>query len=133
MVWADDPALPSGGSLTAFHGTDIESARTLLRGEPLNVEKAAAHKIDGPPGFFLATEVDDAMFFALRRAPGGVLACHLSLYAVEQLQAAGMLRRPIPPGKTIRFIGDEMVMPPEAFSVFNGLREAGEIFVTPAL
>ena len=74
VVWADDPALPSGVSLTAFHGTDIESARTLLRGEPLNVEKAEAQKIDGPPGFFLATEVDDAMFFALRRAPGGVLA-----------------------------------------------------------
>ena len=99
VVWADDPALPSGGSLTAFHGTDIESARILLRGEPLNVEKAAAHKIDGPPGFFPATEVDDAMFFALRRAPGGVLACHLSLYAVEQLQAAGMRRRQIPPGR----------------------------------
>ena len=61
MVWADDPVLPSGGSLTAFHGTDIESAHTLLQGEPLNVEKAAAHKIDGPPGFFLATEVDDAI------------------------------------------------------------------------
>jgi len=133
VVWADDPALPSGGSLTAFHGTDIESAHTLLQGEPLNVEKAAAHKIDGPPGFFLATEVDDAIFFALRRAPGGVLAYHLSLHAVEQLQAAGMLRRQIPPGKTIRFIGDEIVIPPEAFTVFNGLREAGEIFVTPAL
>ena len=133
VVWADDPALPSGRSLTAFHGTDIESARTLLQGESLNIEKAAVHKIDGPPGFFLATEIDDAMFFALRRAPGGVLACHLSLYAVEQLQAAGMRRRQIPPGKTIRFMGDEIVIPPEAFAVFNGLREAGEIFVTPAL
>ena len=81
-VCADDPALPSGRSLTAFHGTDIELARTLLQGESLNIEKAAVHKIDGPPGFFLATEIDDAMFFAFRRAPGGVLACHLSLYAV---------------------------------------------------
>jgi hypothetical protein len=75
VVWADDPALPSGGSLTAFHGTDIESAGKLLRGEP----------------------------------------------------------RQIPPGKTIRFMGDEMVIPPVAFEVFNGLRAAGEIFVTPAL
>jgi hypothetical protein len=125
--------LPSGGSLTAFHGTDIESACTLLRGEPLDVEKAAAHKIDGPPGFFLATEVDDTMFFALRRAPGGVLAFRFSLHAVEQLQAAGMIRHQIPPGKTIRFMGDEMVIPPAAFEVFNGLRAVGEIFVTPAL
>ena len=133
MVWADDPAFPSGGSLTAFHGTNIESACKLLRGEPLNVEKAAAQKIDGPPGFFLATEIDDAMFFALRRAPGGVLAFRLALHAVEQLQAAGMIRRQIPPGKTIRFMGDEMVIPPAAFEVFNRAREAGEISVTPAL
>lgn len=133
MAWADDPALPSGGSLTAFHGTDIESARKLLRGDPLNVEQAAAHKIDGPPGFFLATEVDDAMFFALRRAPGGVVAFRLSLHAVERLQAAEMIRRQIPPGKTIRFMGDEIVIPPAAFEVFNGLREADEIFVEPAL
>jgi hypothetical protein len=77
--------------------------------------------------------VDDAMFFALRRAPGGVLAFHLSLHAVEQLQAAGMIRRQIPPGKTIRFMGDEMVIPPTAFAVFNRAREAGEIFVIPAL
>jgi hypothetical protein len=73
------------------------------------------------------------MFFALRRAPGGVLAFRFSLHAVEQLQAAGMIRRQIPPGKTIRFMGDEMMIPPAAFEVFNGLRAAGEISVTPAL
>ena len=44
-----------------------------------------------------------------------------------------MIRRQIPPGKTIRFMGDEMVIPPTAFAVFNRAREAGEIFVTPAL
>jgi len=40
-----------------------------------------ARKIDGPPGFFLAIEVDDAVFFALRRAPGGVVASRFSLRA----------------------------------------------------
>src|SRR5215470_16596430 len=63
----------AGRGLTAYHGTDIASAGNLLRGEPLSTAAAAARKIDGPPGFFLATEVDDAIFFALRRAPGGVL------------------------------------------------------------
>ena len=63
----------------------------------------------------------------------GVYWHYLELHAVEQLQRAGMLRRQIPPGKTLRFIGDEIVIPPEAVAVFNGLREAGEIFVTPAL
>jgi len=121
------------GSLTTFHGTDIASARNLLQGNPLSVEEAAVRKIDGPPGFFLATEVDDAVFFALRRAPGGVVEFHLSLQAVETLQDAGATRRRIPPGKTIRFLGDEVVIPPEAFGVFNTLRETGEISVAPAL
>ena len=84
------------GSLTTFHGTDIVSARTLLQGNPLSAEEAMARKIDGPPGFFLAAAVDDAVFFALRRAPGGVVAFHLSWRAVETLQAAGAVRRRIP-------------------------------------
>ena len=60
-------------SLTTFHGTAIDAARDILRGEKLNTVKAASNKIDGPPGFFLATEITDAEFFALRRAPGGAL------------------------------------------------------------
>lgn len=121
------------GGLITFHGTEIVSARNLLQGHPLSVEEAAARKLDGPPGFFLATEVEDAVFFALRRAPGGVVAFRLSLRAVETLQAAGALRCRIPPGKTIQFLGDEMVIPLEAFGIFNILREAGEIAVAPAL
>jgi hypothetical protein len=121
------------GSLTTFHGTDIASARNLLQGSPLRAEEAAARKIDGPPGFFLATEVDDAVFFALRRAPGGVVAFRLSFQAVATLQAAGAIRRRIPPGKTIQFLGDEVVIPPEAFGIFNTLRETGEIAIAPAL
>jgi hypothetical protein len=121
------------GGLTTFHGTDIVSARNLLQGSPLSAEEAAARKIDGPPGFFLATEVDDAVFFALRRAPGGVVAFRLSFQAVETLQVVGAIRRRIPPGQTIQFLGDEVVIPPEAFGVFNVLRETGEITVAPAL
>ena len=121
------------GSLTTFHGTDIVSARNLLQGNPLSAEEAAARKIDGPPGFFLATEVDDAVFFALRRAPGGVVAFHLLFQAVETLHAVGAIRRRIPLGKTIQFLGDEVVIPPEAFGVFNALRETGAITVAPAL
>jgi hypothetical protein len=57
----------------------------------------------------------------------------LSLRAVETLQATGAIRRRIPPGKTIHFLGDEVVIPVEAFGVFNRLREIGEIAVAPAL
>ena len=122
----------AGRGLTAYHGTDIVSARGLLRGEPLNTAEAMARKIDGPPGFFLATEVDDAIFFALRRAPGGVLEYRLSSNAVEQLRVAGAVCRPIPPGKAIRFLGNEFYIPLEAFDLFNQLRAAGEIAIVPA-
>jgi|SRR5205807_8840977 len=122
----------AGRGLTAYHGTDIVSARNLLRGEPLSTAAAAARKIDGPPGFFLAIEVDDAIFFALRRAPGGVLEYRLSANAVEQLQVAGAVYRPIPPGKAIRFFGKEFYIPLEAFALFNRLRAAGEIAIVPA-
>jgi hypothetical protein len=44
-----------------------------------------------------------------------------------------VIRRRIPPGKTIQFLGDEVVIPLEAFGVFNRLRETGEIAVAPAL
>jgi len=118
--------------LTAYHGTDIVSARNLLRGAPLSTTEAAAQKIDGPPGFFLATEADDAIFFALRKAPSGVLEYQLSSNAVEQLRGAGAVYRPIPPGKAIKFLGYEFYIPLEAFDLFNRLRAAGEIVIVPA-
>ncbi len=71
------------GPLVTFHGTDIDSAWNILEGEKLDVAKAAAKKIDGPPGFFLATEIADAEFFALRRAPGGILEFSLSTKATR--------------------------------------------------
>lgn len=122
----------AGRGLTAYHGTDIASARNLLRGEPLSTAEAAARKIDGPPGFFLATDVDDAIFFALRRAPGGVLEYRLSSHAVEQLRVAGAVYRPIPPGKAIRFLGNEFYIPLEAVDLFNRLGAVGEIVIVPA-
>ena len=66
------------------YGTYIVSAKAA-GGQPLSRAEATARKSDGPPGFFLAVEVDDAIFFALRRAPGGVLEYRLSPTAGEQL------------------------------------------------
>jgi hypothetical protein len=116
-----------------FHGTDLDSARRLLAGEPLDAVKAAAAKIDGPPGFFLAAEYADAEYFALRRAPGAVLQYELSGTALEQLERAGLIREPIPPGKLFIPAGDELVVPIDAFDLFNQLRSAGEIVVTPSI
>ncbi len=61
-----DDALEESG-IVLYHGTRRESAINLLAGEGLDAARAAALKIDGPPGFFLATHADDAAVFAARQ------------------------------------------------------------------
>jgi hypothetical protein len=115
-----------------FHGTDLDSGLRFLNGMALDTAVAAARKIDGPPGFFLAVHAREAAFFAVRRMPGTVVQVILSADAVRQLQAAGMVRQPIPNGLASRFTGDELIVPPAAFDTFNCLRAVGEIQFLPA-
>jgi hypothetical protein len=114
-----------------YHGTDVQSGLALLNGLGLDAAAAAARKIDGPPGFFLAEDMDDAAFFAARRQ-GTILEIQLSDRAYSQLRTAGMVRQPIPQGFSTRFNGDELLVTPHAFAVFNQLRAAGEIEFLPA-
>ena len=114
-----------------FHGTDVDSALHLLNGGRLDAAMAAARKIEGSPGFFLATHADDAFFFASRRS-GTVLKFELSAAARRQLDAAGILRRPIPQGaKPSPFFGDELFVRPDQFDLFNSLLDSGDIIVAP--
>jgi hypothetical protein len=96
----------------------------------LDEVEAARRKIDGPPGFFLAQDVDEAAFFALRRQ-GTILEIWLSPDAYRLLVAAGMVQRPIPGGFLATFTGDELFIPPQAFPTFNQLRSGGEIQFFP--
>lgn len=114
-----------------YHGTDADSALRLVNGEPLDAAKAAALKIDGPRGFFLATEYDDAEYFALRRVRGAVLRFEVSGTAFGQLSGVGLAQGPIPSGWLFTPVGDELVVFVDAFDLFNDLRSVGEIVVTP--
>src|SRR5690606_21864727 len=88
------------------------------------------NKIDGPPGFFLATDATAAEFFALRRAPGGVVQFNLTSGAVRQLEAAGARIGPIPRGGFPgQLPGNEFAVPTNAFELFNALRSQGAITV----
>lgn len=117
---------------TAYHGTDVESALNLLNGGKLKAASAAARKIDGPAGFFLATHLDDAAFFAGRRS-GTILEFRFTDAARRELNAAGVLRRPIPGGpKSPRFLGDELHIQPDQFDLFNRLLDSGDIRIFPA-
>ncbi|MBK7708298.1 MAG: hypothetical protein IPJ30_21725 [Acidobacteria bacterium] len=116
---------------TFYHGTDGKSALSFLNGGGLDASVAAAKKIDGPEGFFLATKAADAEFFAARRAGGTVLQFNMTERAVRQLSGCGMICQPIAPGKFSNFAGNELIVPPSAFRTFNNLRRAGEITVRP--
>lgn len=121
-----------GGPMKLYHGTDRQSALGLLNGEPLDASTAAAGKLDGPPGFFLATERDAAVYFALRRSPGAVIEYQLSGAARAELGAAGSVLRPIPAGGMAGgFPGQEYFIPNSAFDTFNRLFSAGHITVGP--
>lgn len=123
----------NGCPTVAYHGTDVESGLALLNGRNLDQTIASSRKIDGPEGFFLATHVEDAEFFAMRRGRGTVLEFHFSDRAVKELNAAGVIRQAIPGGpKSPRFFGDGLIIHPERFDLFNRLRGAGHITILPA-
>jgi hypothetical protein len=100
----------------------------------LDAAQAALAKIDGPPGFFLATDLASAEFFAIRRSPGVVVEFQFSPDAVRDLMSAGMIQQPLPigPRSPPGLAGDEWIVPPTAFDLFNRLRAAGKITVVPA-
>ena len=115
-----------------YHGTDLSSARALFGGAPLDVAKAAARKIDGAPGFFLATDADAAMYFALRRSPGAILKYEMTPNAAASLASKGAVLRNIPAGGMKGgFPGQEFFVPTGAFERFNELARTGQIIVLP--
>jgi hypothetical protein len=97
----------------------------------LDPQVAASRKLGGPPGFFLASDEREAAFFAARRGAGTVIEIRLSATATQVLMANGAVRQPIPRGISARFQGEELIVPPSAFLVFNNLRAAGEIHLIP--
>jgi len=130
---ADPLGLCNDGGIRLYHGTDIDSALKLLNGEKLSATKAKERKIDGPEGFYLATDAGDAEYFAIRRGGRGVILQYdLSAEAVARLEASGAVFRPIPAGAMPGgFSGQEFYIPNSAYDTFNELRESGHITVTP--
>jgi hypothetical protein len=121
--------------LCVYHGTDLKTGLAFLNNQlPLDAAQAAAAKIDGPPGFFPATDLASAEFFAIRRGPGVVVEFQLSPDAVRDLTSAGMIRQPLPvgPRSPPGLSGDEWIVPPDAFGLFNQSRASGKIVGAPA-
>jgi hypothetical protein len=116
--------------MTFYHGTGSASAVSLLSGAPLSLAVASSEKKDGPVGFYLATTVADAEYFAARRPGSAILTVRMRTSAYEQLVGAGSLLAPIPGGPRPVFAGVQFYIPPAAFSVFDLNRAAGNIELT---
>jgi len=113
-----------------FHGTAVRYAYSMAAGAALSADVAAGEKIDGPPGFFLATVESDAEFFAARRDPGAVIVVEIEEVALSALESAGARRQPIPvTARSPYFAGDELWIPVQAFGTFDALRARGHIHV----
>jgi hypothetical protein len=119
------------GGTVLYHGSNIDSLLDILN-NGLNAGKAAANYTDGPGGFFLATHVGDAEFFAVRNGRGAVINFSVSDSAMASLKESGASMRPIARGpKSPEFEGAEFHVPASSFELFNRLRERGEILVSP--
>lgn len=114
-----------------YHGTDVDSAAALLSGDVIGAAMAEAKHIDGEPGFYLATVLGDAEFFAARRWVGRVVVYELSDQAIGSLDNAGAVLRSIPGGRPPYFAGNEYFVPVAAFDLFNDLMARGEIHAEP--
>jgi hypothetical protein len=112
-----------------YHGTHVDFATALEAGSPLDQRIAAANHIDGEPGFYLATAVSDAEFFAARRWLGRIVVYELTDVALDKFAMAGATLRPIPGGRPPYVVGSELFVPSDLFSLFNKLGRDGEIVV----
>jgi hypothetical protein len=113
-----------------YHGTDLQSAAALEAGEPLDVGVARERHNEGPLGFYLASAIGDAEFFAVREGMGRVITFELEAQAVEQLLIGGAVYHPIPRGPSSPyFSGSEFFVPTRLFERFNDLAQEGLIRV----
>jgi hypothetical protein len=113
-----------------FHGTDPESAAALEASASLDHAQARARHTDGQPGFYLASALADAEFFAVRHGSGRVIAYDVSGTALEELLKGGATYGPIPIGPSSPyFTGSQLFIPSALFQMFNELVDKGEISV----
>jgi hypothetical protein len=113
-----------------YHGTDLQSAAALEADEPLDAGVARDLHSEGELGFYLASDIGDAEFFAVRQGEGRVITFELDASAVEQLLVGHAIYHPLPRGPASPyFSGDELFVPAKLFSQFNELAEKGLIRV----
>ncbi|MCG7948885.1 MAG: RHS repeat-associated core domain-containing protein, partial [Candidatus Thiodiazotropha taylori] len=119
---------------TLYHGTDIATARLLAGGTPIEIDSTRCNWGASCGGFYLADQLGDAEHFAVftQSGPrdGGVVQYSFTASAYLTIKGIATIR-PILNAPRFNPLGNEIVVPPSGFSVFNSLMLKGDITPGP--
>ena len=113
---------------TLYHGTDIATARVLAGGAPIDVDGCNWSVSCG--GFYLADQLGDAEHFAVFTQSGvregGVVQYDFSASAYQTIKGIATIQ-PLESAPFFNPLGNEIIVPPSEFSIFNSLMAKGDI------
>jgi len=113
---------------TLYHGTDIATARLLGGGGPIEIDSCNWRVSCG--GFYLADQLGDAEHFAVFTQSGvrdgGVVQYTFNASAYLTIKGIATIQ-PLQSAPFFNPLGNEIIVPPSGFSVFNGLMLKGDI------
>ena len=118
-----------------FHGTDIDSALALMNGMPLSYDPVRTNWRASEEGFYLTEDEGVAAHFAVTSEfggdrPGAVVQYDFNEIAYTTIVGVSKVR-PLKGGRRFNPNADEIIVPPTAFPLFNGLMQQGQIIPGP--
>jgi len=117
-----------------FHGTDIETARILAAGAPIYVDTNNCNWSASCGGFYLAEQLGDAEHFAVFTQSGirlgGVVQYNFTKVAYLAIMGISKVQ-PLRPQNLFNPLGNEVIVPPSGFPVFNGFMQQRKIIPGP--
>jgi hypothetical protein len=117
-----------------YHGTDIATANILLNRAPIEVGNAKCWAVSCG-GFYLADNVLDADHFAVSTQggfrDGGVVQYNFTKSAYMTIRGLATIK-PLERAPRFEPAGNEIILSPSSFPIFNTLMLNGEINPSPA-
>lgn len=118
-------------SYVYYHGTDASTAAYLASGGDIDAAAISENRqwTASSGGFYLADNYDDAFWFGQFHADVGfaIVEYVMTPSAFRTLDSLGTRVVPIPPAPNFFPVGNQMIVPVQAFPIFNQLKNSGQI------